>query len=186
MERDSRREAGGAAEFPPVTGTNMNTQIVAVVVLYKRKPERSETINSLATVFKRNPELLRSIRVLIWDNSPTAIDPLYLPFACDYKHAGRNVGTSGAYNNAMEFADAQGSPWLLLLDQDTTLSDEFLPRMLEYSHRLLDSPEVGSVVPFHLFARAPRLTAIASQFQPKPANSTHPEWRLQEKGICRK
>jgi GT2 family glycosyltransferase len=131
-----------------MTETNTNTQIVAVVVLYKRRPERSETINSLATVFERNPELLRSIRVLIWDNSPTAINPLNLPFACEYKHAGRNLGTSGAYNKAMEFADAQGAPWLLLLDQDTTLSDEFLPRMLEYSYRLLESPEVGSVVPF--------------------------------------
>ena len=94
-------------------------QIVAVVVLYKRRPERSETIKSLAAVFERNPELLRSIQVLVWDNSPTAIDHPDFPFPCDYRHAGRNVGTSGAYNNAMEFAEAQGSPWLLLLDQDT-------------------------------------------------------------------
>jgi GT2 family glycosyltransferase len=138
----------------------MNTQIVAVVVLYKRKPERSQTINSLAAVFERDPELFRSIRVLIWDNSPTAVGPSDLPFPCDYKHAGRNVGTSGAYNKAMEFADAQGSPWLLLLDQDTTLSNEFLPRMLEYSYRLLDSPEVGTVVPFiysHAQLVSPRL-----------------------------
>lgn len=123
-------------------------QIVAVIVLYKREPERSETINSLAAVFERDPELLRSIRVLVWDNSPAAIDPLRLPFACDYQHAGRNVGTSGAYNKAMEFADAQGSPWLLLLDQDTVISNEFLPRMLEYSYLLQDSSEIGSVVPF--------------------------------------
>jgi glycosyltransferase involved in cell wall biosynthesis len=127
----------------------MNTaQIVAVVVLYKRKPEQSQTINSLAAVLDRNPALLQSIRILIWDNSPTAIENLSLPFSFDYRHGGRNSGTSGAYNNAMVFAEALGSPWLLLLDQDTTLSDEFLPRMLEYSFELQNSPDVGSVAPF--------------------------------------
>jgi GT2 family glycosyltransferase len=158
----------------------MHTQIVAVVVLYKRKPERSETINSLAAVFARDPELLRSIRVLIWDNSPTAIDPPSVPFPCDYKHAGKNVGTSGAYNKAIEFADVQGSPWLLLLDQDTTLSNEFLPRMLEYSYRLLDSPEVGSVVPFiysHDQLVSPRLLLSFNRNQQIP---------ITQHGVCRK
>jgi GT2 family glycosyltransferase len=158
----------------------MITQIVAVIVLYKRKPERSETINSLAAVFEKNPELLRSIRVLIWDNSPTAIDHPHLPFPCDYKHAGRNVGTSGAYNKAMEFAEAQGAPWLLLLDQDTTVSDEFLPRMLEYSDRLLNSPEVGSVVPFiysHGQLVSPRLLLSFNRNHQIP---------LTLHGVCRK
>ena len=48
----------------------------------------------------------------------------------------------------MEFAEAAGSPWLLLLDQDTTISAEFLPRMLEYCHVLQGQSEIGSVVPF--------------------------------------
>ena len=128
---------------------NMNSrQIVAVVVLYKRTPERSQTINSLATVFACNPGLLDSIRVILWDNSPKAIDRLNLSFPCDYSHAGRNVGTSGAYNYALEFAEAEGAPWLLLLDQDTTISPEFLPRILEYSHLLQGQTEIGTVVPF--------------------------------------
>jgi GT2 family glycosyltransferase len=126
----------------------MSAQILAVVVLYKRKPEHSQTLTSLADVFARHSELLESIQVLIWDNSPAPIDHLSLSFPCEYRHGTRNVGTSGAYNNAMEFAEAQGSPWLLLLDQDTTVSEQFLPRMIEYSHSLLSSQEVGSVVPF--------------------------------------
>jgi GT2 family glycosyltransferase len=48
----------------------------------------------------------------------------------------------------MEFAGAEGVPWLLLLDQDTMVSAEFLPRMLEYSHVLQGETEIGSVVPF--------------------------------------
>jgi GT2 family glycosyltransferase len=126
----------------------MSPQILAVVVLYKRKPEHSQTLTSLADVFARQPGLLESIEVLIWDNSPAPLDQLALSFPCDYRHGKRNVGTSGAYNNAMEFAEARGSSWLLLLDQDTTVSEGFLPRMLEYSHSLQSSPEVGSIVPF--------------------------------------
>ena len=157
-----------------------SAQIVAVIVLYKRRPEQSQTVNSLAQVFERNRGLLQSIQVLIWDNSPAAIDDLQLPFPCDYKHGSGNLGTSGAYNNAMEFAEAQGSPWLLLLDQDTTLSDEFLPRMLEYSYRLQDSPEVGSVVPFvysHTQLVSPRLLGRFNRNLQIP---------LTFHGICRK
>ncbi len=124
------------------------SQVLAVVVLYKRPPEQSQTINSLTAIFADNPALLDSIQVLLWDNSPKPVEHLALTFPCDYRHSGRNVGTSGAYNAAMEFAEKQGTPWLLLLDQDTTLSAEFLPRMLEYSHLLEDRQEVGTVVPY--------------------------------------
>jgi GT2 family glycosyltransferase len=123
-------------------------QIVIVVVLYKRSPAQSQTINSLAAVFQRSPELLNSLKVFIWDNSPAAILDPAIPFPCDYRHAGRNLGTSGAYNHAMEFAESMRSPWLLLFDQDTTVSHEFLPRMLEYGKRLQGDPEIGAVVGF--------------------------------------
>jgi GT2 family glycosyltransferase len=124
------------------------TQILAVVVLYKRAPAASQTINSLSDVFAGNPALFPSIRVLVWDNSPAALASINLPFPADYQHAERNLGTSGAYNAAMEFAEARGIPWLLLLDQDTVLSAEFLPRMLQYAAELRDSARVGSIVPF--------------------------------------
>ncbi len=86
--------------------------------------------------------------MILFDNSPKALEQVSLSFPCKYRHAGRNVGTSGAYNYAMEFAEAKGSPWLLLLDEDTTVSAEFLPRMSEYSHSLQGQTEIGSVVPF--------------------------------------
>ena len=123
-------------------------QIVAVVVLYKRLPEQSQTIDSLGKVFLSQPQLMNSIQVILFDNSPTALDQVQLSFPCKYRHAPRNVGTSGAYNYAMELAEAEQIPWLLLLDQDTTVSAEFLPRMLEYSGSLQEQTEVGSVVPF--------------------------------------
>jgi GT2 family glycosyltransferase len=123
-------------------------QILAVVVLYKRLPEQSETIQSLIQVFERNPEFKSSLRVLLWDNSPVPATHVSLPFPVDLGHAGGNVGTSGAYNQAMKFADSIGCPWLLLLDQDTTVSDDLLRGMIAYSEKLKDAQEIAAVVPF--------------------------------------
>jgi hypothetical protein len=149
-------------------------QIVAVVVLYKRLPEQSQTIDSLSQAFAGNPALLDSIQVILFDNSPKALDRVDLSFPCEYHHADRNVGTSGAYNYAMAVAEKASIPWLLLLDQDTTISAEFLPRMLEYSLSLEAQKEIGSVVPFiyshgslvspRAFGRFNKISIIPSTF----------------------
>jgi GT2 family glycosyltransferase len=158
----------------------IESKIVAVVVLYKRLPEQSQTIDSLGKVFASTPTLLDSIQVILFDNSPKALDRVSLSFPCHYRHAGRNVGTSGAYNYAMEFAEARGFPWLLLLDQDTTISAEFLPRMLEYSRMLRAQTEIGSVVPFiysHGSLSSPRTLGWFNQIGRIPPTFS---------GICRR
>ncbi len=84
-------------------------QIVTVVVLYKRAPGESQTINGLAAAFERNPELLDSFVMFVWDNTPAPIADPKFPFPCIYRHGGRNLGTSGAYNRALEFAESVGA-----------------------------------------------------------------------------
>ncbi len=123
-------------------------ELLAVVVLYKRSPQQSQTIQSLIQVFQRNPALNAPVGVLLWDNSPAPLRVAGLPFSFDLRSAGRNVGTSGAYNYAMEFAESLRCPWLLLLDQDTTVSEDFLLRMVGYSEKFRDAPEIATVVPF--------------------------------------
>jgi len=123
-------------------------QILAVVVLYKRLPQDSQTIQSLIQVFESNPRLSAPVRVLLWDNSPTPATDVSLPFAFELGHAGRNVGTSGAYNYAMELAGSLGCPWLLLLDQDTTVTEQFLQGMIGYGEKFRETPEIAAVVPF--------------------------------------
>jgi GT2 family glycosyltransferase len=121
--------------------------LLAVVVLYKQTLEQSQTLTSLGDAFKIRPELLRSIRVVLWDNGPAALADLTLAFPFDYFHSGKNAGTSGAFNRAMELAETMAIPWLLLLDQDTTLPEGFLPRMMEYGDCVAGDPEVAAVVP---------------------------------------
>lgn len=120
--------------------------VLAVVVLYKRSVDRSQTLTSLGNALRRHPELLRFLQVLLWDNSPMPLTPT-LAFPFEYVHSSKNIGTSGAFNRAMEFAEAGSIPWLLLLDQDTTLSEDFVPKVLAYSRRFTDSLDVAAVVP---------------------------------------
>jgi GT2 family glycosyltransferase len=123
-------------------------QILAVIVLYKRSPQQSQTIQSLIRVFAGDPALSECVRVLLWDNSPVPAANVSLPFAFDLAHAGGNVGTSGAYNHAMELAESLACPWLLLLDQDTTVSEGFLRGMIGYSQKFAEMQDVATVVPF--------------------------------------
>jgi hypothetical protein len=121
--------------------------VLAVVVLYNRSPGQSQTLVSLEAAFRRHPEARESYRVLVWDNSPAALIHPVLGFPFDYVHSSKNLGTSGAFNGAMERAERLGIPWLLLLDQDTTIPEEFVPKMAAYGQRFEDHPEVAAVVP---------------------------------------
>jgi GT2 family glycosyltransferase len=146
-------------------------QILAVVVLYKRSPQQSQTIQSLSQALERNPALNDQVRVLLWDNSPTPLTRASLSFPFDLRSAGRNVGTSGAYNYAMGFAEELRFPWLLLLDQDTTVSDEFLLGMVGYSEKFQDALEIATVVPFifsHGTLVSPRLLRSFNRVQQIP------------------
>jgi GT2 family glycosyltransferase len=147
-------------------------EILAVVVLYKRPPLESQTIRSLIEVFQRHPGLSSRVRVLLWDNSPVPLTVGGLPFPFDLRSAARNVGTSGAYNYAMEFAESLRCPWLLLLDQDTTVSDEFLLGMAGYSVKFRDTSEIATVVPFifsHGVLVSPRRLLSFNRLQQIPA-----------------
>lgn len=123
-------------------------QILIVVVRYKMSFSDSETLAGLSQAFKVHPRLLDSMRVLIVDNSPSRLNNPQLSFPFEYRHFGKNLGVSGAYNRAMEIAEANGCPWMLLLDQDTTLTDNFLPRMHEYSKELEENTNIAAVAPF--------------------------------------
>lgn len=123
-------------------------QIMIVVVRYKVPIDQSATLHTLAVSFSANPSLAQNCGVVLWDNSPAPLDAPQLPFAFDYVHSKSNLGVSGAYNGALGQAEKIGCPWLLLLDQDTSLPKGFLERMLRYSHDLEGQPSIATVVPF--------------------------------------
>jgi GT2 family glycosyltransferase len=123
-------------------------RILIVIVRYKTPLASSQTLVSLSDALRAHPELQEKTGILVWDNSPSPLVERQLPFAFEYRHSGENLGVSGAYNRAMEFAESQGFEWMLLLDQDTTLPVNFLSRMLEYSRTMESDTRIAAIAPF--------------------------------------
>ncbi len=101
-------------------------RLVAVVVLFQRKPADSEAFQSLCqAVGHYSPEKLK-LSTLLYDNTPGERNPGPLPEGVLYTSPGRNTGLAQAYNRALNLAKSKGASWLLLLDQDTALPLDFL------------------------------------------------------------
>jgi GT2 family glycosyltransferase len=159
---------------------------LAVVVLYRAtsdsSPDVPRTLIGLAQAFAADASLAKQLDVLVWDNSPEPLSEplkqLSLPFAFTYQHAGQNEGVSGAYNAAAVLAEQRGCAWLLLLDDDTTVTAEFLRGMLGHAAQIAEVNEekderIAAVAPFLYagsFCMSPRLWRFARHVPlPRPA-----------------
>ncbi len=68
-------------------------------------------------------------------------------FPTEYVHDSSNGGLATAYNFALARAEAEQRAWLLLFDQDTVLTEEFLFELVESAGMLHGQAEVGAIVP---------------------------------------
>jgi GT2 family glycosyltransferase len=145
-------------------------EMLIVAVRYRIFLEDSQTFASLSKAFRSHPDLLAWTGVLIWDNGPSALPEVQLPFPFEYRYTGRNLGVSAAYNCALAFAEEKGCPWLLLLDQDTTLPEDFLSHMLEYARFHQANSRIAAVAPFLICDSQPVSPAIirVDHAQPLP------------------
>jgi GT2 family glycosyltransferase len=122
--------------------------LTAVVVLYGQSPGQSEALCSLLDVAASRPDAAQRISLVIYDNSPRPHElSISAPFPTQYIHDAENAGLARAYNAALAHAQAQGSTWILLLDQDTRLSAQYLDELLDASEALKSSTDVGAIVP---------------------------------------
>jgi GT2 family glycosyltransferase len=148
-------------------------QILIVVVQYQTPLESAPVIQSLTRCFSQHPALRGEVTTLVWDNSPRPHPvPRSLSFPLDYRHTGENLGASGAYNAAAKIAAEQGAEWLLLLDQDTALSPDFLTLMLDYARRLAPEHRIAAVVPTVLMGLSqisPKVTVRGGRSVDPPA-----------------
>ena len=128
--------------------------VYTVLVLYHLSPEESPAFRSLV-------DLLRSERIDAWsgsrictlllhDNSPAAHPPpaaLQAGLNVRYQHDPSNPGLARPYQQALAEAQMEGVPWLLLLDQDTVLTADWLREMLAATEALVDDERVVAIVP---------------------------------------
>lgn len=108
-----------------------------VVVLYNMTFSESSTIISLNKLLASAafPEIRE---VLIFDNSQKASEPQGLDQRFAYYHSKENVGLARAYNRALEESKEEIA-WLVTLDQDTTLTGDYLNELISCSAKVSDS-----------------------------------------------
>lgn len=103
-----------------------------VIVLYNMDFSESATITSLNNLLASHdfPEIEQ---VLIFDNSERASEPRGLDSRFAYYHSPKNVGLAKAYNYALKQSH-ETAEWLITLDQDTTLTNDYLRELIKEGH----------------------------------------------------
>jgi GT2 family glycosyltransferase len=120
-------------------------KILGVLVLYKCKLEESETFISISKALKSNNQKLD---LFVYDNSPEyyydkkAIKEY--PGTITYVHDKSNPGICKPYNLGLEKSVQNNKKWLLLLDQDTELTEDYLVKL---SQVVQISNNYASIVP---------------------------------------
>jgi GT2 family glycosyltransferase len=104
-------------------------RLFVVVVLYKLQACDSASFRTLQTAISHIPPGKADIKVLLYDNTPGGQDAGVLPADVEYKADVENGGLAEAYNYALNVAFETGYDWLLTLDQDTVLPDDFLNKL---------------------------------------------------------
>jgi len=122
--------------------------IFAVLIVYNRRIEETKTFASLLRNYAKTPDAFRDFKLVVYDNGPARQKPdPSAPFELQYFHSSQNRGLAAAYNYALSKAVEASSRWLLLLDQDSSLPDDFIGNLSRELPGIEKTPEVKAVVP---------------------------------------
>ena len=130
-----------AYSLPAGSGDQSRCHVV-MVVFYRLSPHESPAMQSLVqTVGRcrelRSPALSTTIRRAAHELPIT-------PFPGTYRHDPSNPGLAMAYQYALQQAGCDSISWLLLLDQDTTVTAEYLAEAVHMAPQLR---QFGAIVP---------------------------------------
>jgi glycosyltransferase involved in cell wall biosynthesis len=125
----------------------MKPSILAVIVLYKTVARYSASVTSLKHALQATSKDSVQLHVLLIDNSPVGGAAPRLFENEVYIGVPENAGLAYAYNRGMLFAQEKGCEWLLTLDQDTSLPENFLSGLLEVIRLVGDDPQIAAIVP---------------------------------------
>jgi GT2 family glycosyltransferase len=132
--------------MPAMPAANSGSRILAVTALYKQAPAESNALCSFLRILKDSPQMTGHFSLLAYDNSPQSQE-VSTGVPMDYVHDPANGGLAAAYNYALAQAERGGCEWLLLLDQDTTLTDEFLTELVACANAMRPDKQVAAIVP---------------------------------------
>jgi GT2 family glycosyltransferase len=133
--------------------------ILPILVLYKTKLSDSSAYQTLDNARKAYPQSTPGIAV--FDNSLIrSVAPELENELLAYRHDPANGGVAGAYNWALQIASARGYRWLLLIDQDARLPEDYIENTTKLAVSFEDQEKVVAIVP-HLVNRG---TIVSPQF----------------------
>ena len=121
-------------------------RVTAVIVLYRMTVKQSPAFRSVMTSRARLDAGVGESHVLLWDNSPDA-SVAALPEGVHYFADTSNSGLARAYNHALAWAAGHGSEWLLTLDQDTAVPEDFFEKMAAAGRTSTRYAGIGAIVP---------------------------------------
>jgi GT2 family glycosyltransferase len=119
---------------------------LAVIVLYRVAADASQAFCSLRSLVAADPQAAAAIDLMLFDNSPQP-QPRPAGYTGPYIPNRANPGLAACYNLALQSAQRQAIPWLLLLDQDTTLTRDYLAEVFAQVESLAHQEEVVALVP---------------------------------------
>lgn len=121
-------------------------RILAVVVLYKMTFGQSRGLASLLKAFAEDDASAKAIELMVCDNTPYE-QPAPASFNGHFYRDITNPGLAHWYNMALENATNGGSQWILLLDQDTEITPEYLAEVVAQTGRLKERREIVALCP---------------------------------------
>ncbi len=126
--------------------SNSLPAIRAVIVLYKMELQESPAFLSMTEILAAEPDLARAIHVSVYDNTPSPQRTCAIP-DLEYYHDTLNPGLCDRYNHALTRAEREGNQWLMLLDQDTTVTREYIREAIARSEEFTDDVSVVALAP---------------------------------------
>jgi GT2 family glycosyltransferase len=169
--RDARQVSPGS--FAGDSALVLGSSLLAVVVLYKLDPADSVSLQSLlrsrAAAIEEDASSI-DLSILLVDNTPGRSERPSVQEDVLYLASPANQGLASAYNRSIEVAQKLGSTWLITLDQDTKLPEDFLLKLIAAGKQVEANPTIAAIVPqlnsgaVNLSPNCFRLGALATWF----------------------
>ncbi|MDH6364552.1 glycosyltransferase involved in cell wall biosynthesis [Enterococcus sp. PF1-24] len=128
-------------------------KITLILVIYQEKIAQLPIFSLLTAIANQN-----RFQVILYDNSPTAQENPLSAENITYFHDASNPGLAKAYNYGWHKAQANHSNALLLLDDDTEISLNYLEKLMKIEL----TADLGAIVPL-IFAEETQISPVAAE-----------------------
>lgn len=114
------------------------------------------TYHPSAAMLENLPDVRKQVqRLVVVDNGSTSSELKALRLACGQVGAqlienGENLGVAEALNRGVRWANSEGSPWVILFDQDSRITDGFVRNMFATWEAHPERDRLASVHPTYV------------------------------------